>query len=135
MDKTLADKLTEMKKDAGLSNRRISELTGIPEGTVNNIFSGNTVKPSFEDVSAIVSAMGRDVSELCGEQPQPTAQVVTAVLDHSALLIESYKDQIRYQRRVQWVLIAILVAMIAFMCYLCVDAAHGNWGLIQYPVQ
>ena len=169
MIKTMAESLTEMKKEAGLSNRKLAELSGVPEGTVNSILSGNTQRPKFDDVNAMVSAMGRSIDEIFGE-PQTPVEVQAAVVDHYALLIQSYKDQLaHYQDQVEamrqnrresdelhreqlresevrhkehtanlrrglWALLVIVVVLIAFLGYLCVDAAHGNWGLIQYPL-
>lgn len=152
MLKTVAERLTEMKQDAGLSNRKLAELSGVPEGTVNKILSGNTTRPSFEDVEAIVRAMGRGIDEIFGE-PETPSEVQTAVIDHYSLLIESYKDQIRHyekqiealtvshkdqlgsHRRAFWALFLLVLLLIALMAYICIDASHGNWGIFQYPMQ
>lgn len=155
MIKTMAERLTEMKKEAGLSNRKLAELSGVPEGTVNSILSGNTVKPSFEDVEAMVSAMGRGVNEIFGE-PETPEMIQTAVIDHYALLIESYKNQLdHYRDQVEqmrknydsfrstykeqisnhrkglWALLAVEIILVAVICYLCIDFSHDSWGLFQ----
>lgn len=97
MIKTIAESLTEMKKEAGLSNRELAKLSGVPEGTVNKILSGNTEKPSFEDVQKMVTAMGRSIEEIFGE-PEPPEAIQTAVIDHYSMLIDSYKDQISHYK-------------------------------------
>lgn len=155
MLKTMSERLTEMKKDAGLTNRKLAELSGVPEGTVNSILSGNTQHPTFEDVSAIVTAMGRGIDEIFGE-PQSPAEVQTAVIDHYAILIESYKNQIDHykdqvdqmrknydsfrstykeqisnHRKGLWALLAVEIILVAVICYLCIDFAHDSWGLFQ----
>lgn len=100
MLKTIAESLTEMKNEAGLSNRKLAALSGVAEGTVNKILSGNTEKPSFEDVQKMVTAMGRRIEELFGE-PETPEQIQTAVIDHYSMLIDSYKDQIsHYKERI-----------------------------------
>ena len=150
MIKTIAESLTDMKKDVGLSNRKLADLSGVPEGTVNKILSGNTAKPSHEDVEKMVRAMGRSMDELLGE-PETPKQVQTAVLDHYALLIESLKEQISglkeqliakdaehrvhtaSHRKALWALFILLVIMMIFLGYLCIDVLHGDWGMIQYP--
>ncbi len=159
MIKTMSERLTEMKKEAGLSNRKLAELSGVPEGTVNSILSGNTQHPTFDDINAIVTAMGRSVDEIFGE-PQTPTEVQAAVIDHYSLLIDSYKDQLAHykdqveqmrknqeelrkthkehinnHRKGLWFLLFIVVLMMVFMGYLCVDIAHGGWGLIQYPLR
>lgn len=157
MIKTVAESLNEMKKDAGLSNRKLAELSGVPEGTVNKILSGNTANPSLDSVEAMVRAMGRSMDEIFGE-PETPEQIQTAVIDHYAMLIDSYKEQITHykdriaelngsfkaqvdgykeqlvsQRRILWVLFGVIVVMMVFLSYLCVDVLHGDWGIIQYP--
>lgn len=157
MIKTITEALNEIKKNSGLTNRKWAELSGVPEGTVNNILSGKTANPSFRDVEAMLRAAGRSMDELFGE-PETPEQIQTAVIDHYAMLIDSYKDQISHykdriaelngsfqtqinvykeqlasQRRIVWALFGVSVVMLVFMGYLCIDILHGDWGLIQYP--
>lgn len=50
--------LNTLKSKGNFTIETISNLSGIPEATVKNIFSGKTEDPRFETVSAIVKAMG-----------------------------------------------------------------------------
>ena len=50
--------LNSLKSKGNFTIETISNLSGIPEATVKNIFSGKTEDPRFETVSAIVKAMG-----------------------------------------------------------------------------
>lgn len=56
------EKLRQLKKDAGYTNKMISEESGVPLGTVQKIFSGETQTPRFKTLKAIenilVSASG-----------------------------------------------------------------------------
>lgn len=45
--------MIERKKELGYSNKRISELSGVPLGTVMKIFGGVTCRPRHETVSAL----------------------------------------------------------------------------------
>lgn len=45
--------LKKMKKEAGLTNTEIAELSGIPVSTVNKIFSGATKNPRYATLLAI----------------------------------------------------------------------------------
>lgn len=45
--------LKELKAKAGITNKEISELSGIPFSTVNKIFSGATKNPSYASLLAI----------------------------------------------------------------------------------
>lgn len=97
MVKTIAESLNEMKKDAGISNRKLAELSGVPEGTVNKILSGNTTNPSIDTVEAMIRAMGRSMDELFGE-PETPEIIQAATIDHYSMLIDSYKDQVTHYR-------------------------------------
>ena len=55
---TIAE-LKEKKSECGLSNREISELSGVPLGTVNKLFSGRTAAPRYKTLQAIAQALAR----------------------------------------------------------------------------
>lgn len=46
-------KLKELKKEAGMTNAEIAELSGIPVSTVNKIFSGATQNPRYSTLLAM----------------------------------------------------------------------------------
>ena len=50
--------LNTLKDRGRFTFEAISNLSGVPEATVKNIFSGKTEDPRFETVSSIVIAMG-----------------------------------------------------------------------------
>ena len=54
----LINYLNALKTKGNFTYETISNLSGISEATVKNIFSGKTEDPRFETVSALVSAMG-----------------------------------------------------------------------------
>ena len=56
--KMLITYLNSLKSQGKFTIENISKLSGIPESTVKNVFSGKTEDPRFETVSAIVKAMG-----------------------------------------------------------------------------
>lgn len=61
--------LNQKKKEAGLTNKRISELSGIPFSTVNKIMSGATDNPRYRTylaIEAVLEAAGK-TSEECGQ--------------------------------------------------------------------
>ena len=41
------------KKEAGLSNRQLSELSGVPVGTIDKLFSGRTASPRYATLQAL----------------------------------------------------------------------------------
>ena len=45
--------LKELKKETGMTNAQIAELSGIPVSTVNKIFSGATQNPRYSTLLAM----------------------------------------------------------------------------------
>jgi predicted transcriptional regulator len=56
--------LNTLKTKGNFTYEAISNLSGIPEPTVRNIFSGKTEDPRFETVSSIITAMGGSLDEI-----------------------------------------------------------------------
>ena len=46
-------KMIEIKKDYGISNIMIAQMSGVPQGTVQKIFSGETKSPRYDTVQAL----------------------------------------------------------------------------------
>ncbi|MBR4209149.1 MAG: Uma2 family endonuclease [Lachnospiraceae bacterium] len=69
---TIAE-LKSKKQEYGLSNREISELSGVPLGTVDKIFSGQTAAPRYKTLQAISRALS-----LAGPSLDVTPQNVAA---------------------------------------------------------
>lgn len=58
------DNLKELKKETGLSCKRIAELTNLPERTVIRIFSGDTDNPYMNTIHRIVSVLGGSLDDI-----------------------------------------------------------------------
>ena len=56
--------LKARKKSLGLTNEDVSAKSGIPVGTLNKIFAGQTEDPQFETVRLLCDALGISMSEL-----------------------------------------------------------------------
>ena len=65
----IAGKIKEMKVRSGLTNKQVSELSGVPLATVNRIMADQAQNPNFETISAIVTALGGSIDELIGHNP------------------------------------------------------------------
>ena len=60
-------KVSELKKrklELGFSNKMISEMSGVPLGTVEKIFSGRTESPRYESLSKIEKALYSEGAEV-----------------------------------------------------------------------
>lgn len=63
------DCLAQMKKSSGLTLEQISQKSGIPKGTLNKLFSGQTKDPQLSTVAAVVHCMGHTLDDLCPISP------------------------------------------------------------------
>lgn len=64
----LSTGLKELKDQRKLTNQQLSDLSGVPVGTINRIMAGQTDNPSFQTVCDMVMAMGGSLDELAGIQ-------------------------------------------------------------------
>ena len=75
----LSTRLKELKDQRKLTNQQLSDLSGVPVGTINRIMAGQTDNPSFQTVCDMVMAMGGSLDELAGIQtPGPRRRPVPA---------------------------------------------------------
>ena len=51
------EKIAELKKRKGLTNEELSNLSGIPKGTIDKILSGVTKDPKLETLKAIARVL------------------------------------------------------------------------------
>lgn len=54
------ESLIRRKKELGITNQQLAQISGISLGTVNKIFSGATRSPQNDTMNALVSALGLD---------------------------------------------------------------------------
>ena len=68
------NQLKQLKEKRKLTNQQLSDLSGVPIGTVNRILSGQTDNPSFQSVCDMVMAMDGSLDELVGikEEASPS---------------------------------------------------------------
>lgn len=62
------DKLKEMKNERGLTTKEISEKSGIPEPTLEKLFSGATKDPKLATMQQLVHFLGFTLDDLSDEQ-------------------------------------------------------------------
>ena len=133
----ISKRLSEMKAESGLSTRKLAELSGVPEGTVSKILSGQTEKPSFEAVNALCAAMGYSLSDIFSEMPK---EKVIGVTDHYQHIINAYKEQIEvckdqissYRKEIKILYFSLIAIIIVIMLIILVDIMNGGVGYIRY---
>jgi len=58
------DNLKKIKCDSGMSTREIADKSGLPEPTLEKIFSGATKNPGVNTIQALVHAMGYTLNDI-----------------------------------------------------------------------
>ena len=66
----LSDYLKALKTKKNLTNQDLSDLSGVPVGTINRILANQTDNPSFQTVCDIVIALEGSLDELAVIQPK-----------------------------------------------------------------
>lgn len=92
--------LNTLKTQGNFTYETISNLSGIPEATVRNIFTGKTEDPRFETVSAIVKAMGGSLDTVYSVAKKEDVEANSVIT-----LKETYEQRLKetnehYQQRI-----------------------------------
>lgn len=114
----LSTQLKLLKDKRKLTNQQLSDLSGVPVGTINRILSGQTDNPSFQTVCDMVMAMEGSLDELVGiKEDSPEEQRKTAHPE----IIKLYESMIDckekwIQRLFVWccILTLVLIGIVAF---------------------
>lgn len=141
------------KKHLGWSNGYLSEMSTVPKGTIDRIFSSDPTDFRHETMRPIVTALvgGKPGSNPCPDPHDASAEHLREIIDiktaENADLqkqIEEWKarhvDNIAYYRRLYCVLRKITVALVVVLVMLLLavaglfayDALNPNVGWFQY---
>lgn len=124
----LSTRLKELKDQRKLTNQQLSDLSGVPVGTINRIMAGQTDNPSFQTVCDMVMAMGRSLDELAGIQAPGGKETLPPSED----LIRLYERTIEGKEKWLHRLFFFCCALIAFlMGVLIYDLAHPMVGFFR----
>lgn len=72
--------LNTLKSQGNLTLEAISKLSGVPEATVKNIFSGKTEDPGITNVSKIIYSMGGSLDALYNHNKTESADTNSMVI-------------------------------------------------------
>ena len=88
---TYIDRIKQLKNEQKITNDRLSELTGIPLGTLSKILAGISDSPKLVNIVAIAQALGCSLDYLISGNPENTnnytlsAEEIDMVEDYRAL--------------------------------------------------
>ena len=149
--------LNTLKSKGNFTIETISNLSGIPEATVKNIFSGKTEDPRFETVSAIVKAMGGSLDAIYNVSKKEDVegnsiitlkesydQRLSDIKEYYELRIKDLKE--RYEERLsdqkehistimldkRWFRIATCICAFALVVLFVMDIIIPGLGWIRY---
>ena len=126
----LADYLKVLKNKKNLTNQELSDLSGVPIGTINRIMAGQTDNPSFQTVCDIVIALDGSLDELAGiklpvEKEDNSAALNTETIRIYRQLI-STKDKWIHR---QFICLCLLVLFI--LAVLMIDLLNPSVGFFR----
>lgn len=128
-DDMIRTQLKEMKDRSGLTNKELSELSGVPLSTVSKIMSGHTDIPNYQTVCDLVKAMGGSLDALAGIRPAEEAGPERAEESSEIkLYIQMIEEKNRWLKRL-FVICCILMTVIVGI--LLFDYLHPTIGFIQ----
>ena len=124
----LSTRLKELKDQRKLTNQQLSDLSGVPVGTINRIMAGQTDNPSFQTVCDMVMAMGGSLDELAGIQtpgggePSPPGEDLIRLYERT---IEGKEKRLYRLFFLCCVLIAVLLGVLIY------DLTHPMVGFFR----
>lgn len=117
-DKTMiSNQLKLLKERRKLTNQQVSDLSGVPIGTINRILAGQTDNPSFQTVCDIVMAMGGSLDELVGIKEETPQEKKLAGKEIIQLYESMLADKEKWMHRLFvccCILMAVLIGIAAF---------------------
>ena len=127
----ICKRLKELKDARNLTNRELSDLSGVPLGTVNHIMSHDTANPGIDTVLSLCSALGTTVDTILGIS-SPGAAADQRLIDSYEQRID---DKIRAMRsRSRWIRALFIICLCQFLfiiIWLIIDVLSPTIGWLQ----
>ena len=118
----LATQLKLLKEKRKLTTQQLSDLSGVPVGTINRILSGQTDNPSFQTVCDLVMAMDGSLDELVGIQTEtPPAEKKAQA---SQEILRLYEEMISTKN-------AWLLRLFVCLCVVIFDLMNPSIGFFR----
>lgn len=82
------EKFNEYKKEAGLTNAQLAEISGVPLSTIEKISAGQTTDPKLSTIKALAKALGKkldDFDDIIETKNVFSAQEQKLIMDYRSL--------------------------------------------------
>lgn len=96
------DTLNRMKKASGKTTDQIATESGVPKGTLNKLFAGQTKDPQYSTLKAVVHCLGftvddLDTQEAEGEKNSEVSNLTSEKdVEKTALLLQNVFESLGY---------------------------------------
>ena len=125
-----SDYLKALKLKKNLTNQELSDLSGVPVGTINRIMANQTDNPSFQTVCDIVIALDGSLDELAGIRPKKDSEAENA--KYTPEIEAIYKQMIHSKDKWIFRLIVFSCVIVAFIVFLLIfDLLNPNIGIFR----
>ena len=124
----ISNQLKLLKERRKLTNQQLSDLSGVPIGTINRIMAGQTDNPSFQTVCDIVMAMDGSLDELVGIKKETHQEKKTANKEIIHLYESMLANKEKWMHRLFiccCILMAVLIGIVIF------DLTNPQIGFFQ----
>ena len=125
-----SDYLKALKLKKNLTNQELSDLSGVPVGTINRIMANQTDNPSFQTVCDIVIALDGSLDELAGIRPKKDSEAENA--KYTPEIEAIYKQMIHSKEKWIFRLFVFSCVIVAFIVFLLIfDLLNPNIGFFR----
>lgn len=63
LSETIADRITSLCRDRGITSDKLAAICGITQSTLNNIVCGNSKKPTVSTIKKVCDGLGMSLPE------------------------------------------------------------------------
>ena len=125
-----SDYLKALKLKKNLTNQELSDLSGVPVGTINRIMANQTDNPSFQTVCDIVIALDGSLDELAGIRPKKDSEAENA--KYTPEIEAIYKQMIHSKDKWIFRFFVFSCFIVAFIVFLLIfDLLNPNIGFFR----
>ena len=125
-----SDYLKALKLKKNLTNQELSDLSGVPVGTINRIMANQTDNPSFLTVCDFGIALDGSLDELAGIRPKKDSEAENA--KYTPEIEAIYKQMIHSKDKWIFRLFVFSCVIVAFIVFLLIfDLLNPNIGFFR----
>lgn len=127
--------LNELKTTGHYSWADIATMSGLPEGTIRKIFSGETADPRYETIAKLVAAMGGNMDDMMSDKRKKEIEINSIVSLKESYEIrlqdkEKYIASLLKDKKVLFVTTCVVVGLLILL--LAIDVLVGSAGWVRF---